>query len=317
MKQLKRFFAREDGIAMATVVMMTGVLTLLSVVLINQVTAESTRSGKAVTSDSVYQAAEAGINDYIAKLTDDPQYYDHYVAKGESTRLGSNGASVAHSTSTVTNTWQAGVRWSYPNPRDWWFGGSGNAFGNSTSLRGYAYNLMITPPSALLGTHGTNYIDIVSTGCKVIDMNASPLQCDPNVRQRTVEVWVRRSTPADFQYMVPDMSGSDDPCWASTLYGKLYSVGSIKVCGANAYGDLMAENYVTGSPLTLHGSARIYDKSHPDIRTVVKNPIPFSSFAVSPSDIKRAAFSNSPTTDFEDTNASAWRIVFSSDGHFQ
>ena len=117
MRKLKRFFSREEGMAMATVVMMTGVLTILSIVLIDQVTSETTRAGTAVKNDAVYQAAEAGINDYVAKLTEDPQFYDHYVAKGESTRLGSNGATVAHSTSTtpsvclkMSRTWLAAAR---------------------------------------------------------------------------------------------------------------------------------------------------------------------------------------------------------------
>ena len=88
MRKLKRFFRREDGIAMATVVMMIAVMTLLAVVLIDQVTAESNRAASTVKSDAVYQATESGINDYMAKLVDDPQFYDHFVANGESTRQG-------------------------------------------------------------------------------------------------------------------------------------------------------------------------------------------------------------------------------------
>ena len=86
MSALKRFLAREEGVALATVIAMIAVLTVLSVVLIDQVTAESNRAASATTSDTVFQTAEAGIDDYIAKLVDDPQFYDHYVANGESTR---------------------------------------------------------------------------------------------------------------------------------------------------------------------------------------------------------------------------------------
>ena len=82
MSRLTRLLAREDGIAMATVVSMIVLMTVLSVALLDQVTAESNRASNAVKSDGVFQAAEAGINDYVAKLLDDSQYFDHFVANG-------------------------------------------------------------------------------------------------------------------------------------------------------------------------------------------------------------------------------------------
>ena len=324
-KRLRRLLENEDGIALATVVCMISVLTVLGVVLIDQVTAESNRAASSVRSDAVYQAAEAGINDYIAKLTEDSQYYDHCVAKGESTRLRSdNGALVSHSTSTASclpggaSFWQSGVRWSYPSGKDWWFGGTGNAYGNSTALRGFAYNLMVTPPAASLGT---NYLTIVSTGCKVVDMNATPLQCDTSTLsppRRTIEVRVRPMTPADFQYIVPDMS-SGDPCYASNIYGTMYSPGDLYMCDAHVYGNLEAETLVHGAYSMMTGSSPhgIYDQNHPNIRDVVKNKFAITDFGASPSSIKRLAGTNVPTTDFEDAGAAAWRINFSSNGNVQ
>jgi hypothetical protein len=50
---------------------------------------------------------------------------------------------------------------------------------------------------------------------------------------------------------------------------------------------------------------------------VVKNPITFASLGDPSLDIKRAAAMNSPSTDFEDSSANAWRINFSPDGTFQ
>lgn len=307
---------------MATVICMMGLMTLLAITLIDQVTAESNRAASAVNSDAVYQAAEAGINDYIAKLTEDSQYYDHCVAKGESTRQRTDTlVNVPHSTTTASclpngeSFWNAGVRWTYPLHKDRWFAGTGNSYGNSTALRGYAYNLEVTPPAATLPPAGTNYLTIVSTGCKVVDMNAATLQCDANYPKRTVEVRVRPTTPADFQYIVPAMD-SNDPCYASNIYGTMYSPGNLYTCGAHVWGNLEAELYVNGSN-TLMGSARIYDKNHPDIRKVVKNPFTIADFGVSPSSIKRLAGTNVPTTDFEDANAAAWRINFSSNGNVQ
>jgi hypothetical protein len=318
--RLIRLLKNEDGIALATVIAMIAVLTVLSVTLIDQVTAESSRASSAVKSDAVYQAAEAGINDYIAKLTEDPQYYDHCVAKGESTRLrGDNGTTVSHSTSTSdclpsgSSFWHAGVKWTYPYGKDWWFGGTGTSYTNTTALRGYAYNLMVTPPSAILGT---NYLTVVSTGCKVINMYATPLQCDTTVPERAIEVHIRPTTPADFEYIVPDMN-SGDPCYASNIYGTMYSSGNLYMCGAHVWGNLEAEQYVNGSYTFMNGSLRVYDKNHPDIRSVVKNPFSILDFSISPSTIKRLAALNVPSTDFEDATAAAWRVNFSSNGNVE
>ena len=164
MRKLKQFFARENGMAMATVVAMVALLTVVAATLIDQVTSESNRSIAAVKSDAVDQAAEAGVNDYIAKLLDDPQYYNHYVASGEATRTSctSYSAGVCNAwgslvVSPVANgqkaqAWTPGTHWGYNNPSatnnmDNWFQGTGNAYGNSTVLKGYAYDLMITPPA--------------------------------------------------------------------------------------------------------------------------------------------------------------------------
>ncbi len=334
MKRLARFLANEDGIAMAAAVGMIVVLTVLSVALIDQVTNESGRAARSITSDAVFQAAEAGINDYIAKLTDDSQYYDHCVAKGESTRLSASGTLVSHSVDTTScepgeqSAWTSGVNWTYPSGKDWWYAGTGDGSVDTTAVRGYAYNLMITPPSTALGT---NYIDIVSTGCKVVNPDATPLQCDPSVPRRTIEVRARRTTPADFQYMMTSMGhSSSDVCWASTIYGKMYSTGDIYVCGATFYGNVMAEDLVlvrSGYSITVVPPGEIYDDNHLDIRTVLKNPLSFSDLLASVTQVQSNAVLNTNLragseatgfgTSFDDATASAWRINLSSNGNVQ
>lgn len=316
---------------MAVVVGMIVVLTVLSVVLIDQVTGESRRAASAVTSDAVFQAAEAGVNDYIAKLIDNTGYYDLCVAKGESTRSTDAGVLVPHSTSSTSCTpdgesaWRPGVRWTYPNGKDWWYAGTGDASSDTTAVRGYAYNLMITPPYAAVGSNpGTTYIDVVSTGCKVVNPDATPLQCDSAVRQRSVQVHLRRTTPADFQYMIQSMptSGPDVVCWASTIYGRMYSTGDIYVCGATFYGNLMAEKRVVvasgyPNPPNVVSPGRIYDINHPNIRDVLKNAVSFSDLLASVSQVQRNALLNTPYTAFDDSTASAWRVNFTSSGTVQ
>jgi hypothetical protein len=340
MKKLRTLLAREDGIALATVMAMMVIMTALAVALMSQVTDETTRSGAAVTSDAIFQAAEAGINDYIAKLTDDVLYYDHCVAKGESTRMRADThALVGHAVATSScdpggaSAWPAGVRWTYPNHKDWWYAGTGSGGSNSTTLRGYAYNLEVTPPYTPVGAQpGADYIDVVSTGCKVVNPDATPLQCDSRFAKRAIEVHLVRTTPADFQYMMTNMTSSD-PCWASTIYGRMYSTGDIQVCGATFYGNVMAEGLVRvrsgyPNPPNVVYPGRIYDQNHPDIRTVLKNPLSFNDLLGAVSLIQnnakentnlrgQASSANDIGTAFDDSTASAWRINFTSDGKVQ
>lgn len=342
MNRLRRVLANEDGVAMAMVVGMIVVLTVLAVVLIDQVTNETKSAAGSSTSNDIYQAAEAGINDYIAKMTEDPAYYDHCVAKGESTRKRKDtSALVAHSVDAGScepgnaSAWPSSVKWTYPNNKDWWYAGTGDASDNTT-IRGYAYDLMITPPHGAVGSiPGTDYTDIVSTGCKVQDSSASPLQCDSRFPQRAIEVHTRITTPADFQYMMNSMehNSSDDVCWASTIYGSMYSTGDIYVCGATFYGNVLAEGKVVvaggySNPPTVVLPSKIYTPSTtPDIRSIIKNKIIISDIVGSVSQIQTNAEMNtnlrtgSPTTGvgmaFDDTSASAWRLNFTSNGNVQ
>jgi Tfp pilus assembly protein PilX len=253
MRTLRRYLAREDGIALVTVVMMIGVMTLLSIVLIDQVTAESNSAGRSVKSDAVYQAAESGINDYMAKLVDDPQFYDHFVANGESTRqvcTSFNGpnCTALGAVAGPGSTWTSGSGWVYPNGKDTWYPGIA-----SSSIDGYAYDLMIAPPSTV---NTRDYVTVVSTGCKLLDPSATPIACDPAVPNRAIEVHLKTTTPADFSFMyarTPTQWGS-----GATTYGKIYVSGSTykdaqnhtivdpgDIChDGTAYGDLMAEGRV-------------------------------------------------------------------------
>ena len=67
---------------MVLVVFGVAFLATLSVVLIDTVSSESARSAKAVRLQSSFEAAEAGLDDYIAKLADDRAYYLHWVHPG-------------------------------------------------------------------------------------------------------------------------------------------------------------------------------------------------------------------------------------------
>ena len=134
----------ERGSAMILVILMGAIFTALSAGLMANALAESNRSGRGVQEASTIAAAEAGVNDYIAKLTEDHAYFTHYVHPGEATRKGSTTA-----TTKGGLAWTGGATWTYPNGRDGW-----RALDN-----GFEFDLQITPPVA-----GSQAVKIVSTG---------------------------------------------------------------------------------------------------------------------------------------------------------
>src|SRR6185437_312250 len=69
---------REEGIAMLMVVFLAALLLVLGVGMMEVIKNETTRSSNALVSETAFQAAEAGVDDYIAKLLDNNVYYSQY-----------------------------------------------------------------------------------------------------------------------------------------------------------------------------------------------------------------------------------------------
>ena len=155
---LRSRLVREDGIAMVLVVIISAFMTLLAVTLIDVVRAESDRGAHANWSNTAFEAAEAGLDDYTSKLVDDHGYYLHYVHPAESTRQPTSGSAVAANDCAYDAkdagtevAWPYGTAWTYPSGKNHW----------CQLPNGYFYNLQIYPP----GTAGnpTTSVRIVST----------------------------------------------------------------------------------------------------------------------------------------------------------
>ena len=97
---------------------------------------------------------------------------------------------------------------------------------------------------------------------------------------------------------------------STSTYGEIYSAGNVDHQGT-AYGSIYAEGNITGSPTMMNGAQK-YD--HNTIRTVIKNPINFSSFLTFLSDIQRAAQTGGVY--LNDASKAGWRLIFSSSGTF-
>jgi hypothetical protein len=281
-QRLGRLLTDEQGIAMMLVVVATAVLGTLAVTLLQFVNDEQTRSAASVKSQEAFQAAEAGLDDYLAKLVDDRAYYLHQVHPAESTRRPASGSDVP-----AGSAWPASYSnsWTYPTPKNAWL-----ALPN-----GYQYNLQITPPAI-----GQTATTILATGRKVGQTTGG----------RTVQVLVRPSSLADF-YRFSD----DDVAWGpgANTYGKIYSNGQVDHDGT-AYEDIYAWGGITGSVSMQNGSKKYSTTTSPSIITKIKNPIDFSKFLVSFSDLARA--SQAGGYYYNDASKAAWRFVFSSGGTF-
>jgi hypothetical protein len=293
MRRRLRHLRDESGQTMMLVVFAIALVSVLAVGLVDLVTSEAQASGHAASSDSAYQAAEAGIDSYASKLLDDHLYFLHYVADGESTRV--SGSLVA----APGDAWTGGITWSYSFGKDNW-----KPLGN-----GYAYNLQIVGPSGA-ATPQQQSIQIIATGCR---WDATLNQCGSaaNSVRRSIQTLLLPSSVANFQ-MIANRAivyGS-----AATTNGKIYSTGTITHQGT-ASGNIYSEVSVSGG-VNLIGGATIYTpSSNPTIRSVLPNPIDFSSFLTSITDIKGASLVGGINLDAKiGGSPSAYEVVFNPDG---
>lgn len=292
--------AREDGVAMILVVIIGAFMTLLSVTLIDVVRAESDRGAHANWSNTAFQAAEAGIDDYTAKLVDDHGFYLHYVHPAESTRSPSTGVYAPHSadcTATSSPTayglktttgvpWTYGTTWTYPSGKDNW----------CQLPNGYYYNLQVYPPGTAQNT--TTSVRIVATGRKSMATTQD---------MRAIETYVRPSNLTDF-YRFSNASVSID----AETFGKIYSNANVTHTGT-AHADIFAMGSISGPPTLVDGAVSYPNGVFPPSK--LKNtPIDFSKFLVSLSDIKRAAQVGGVY--LNQSGKTGWRIIFNSNGTF-
>jgi type II secretory pathway pseudopilin PulG len=274
----------ERGIAMILVVVTTVVLSVLAAGLLSLVGNEQKQSANAVTSQQSFQAAEAGLDDYLAKIIDDRLYFLHQVHPAESTRRPPSGVDVAGG-----SAWPYANTWTYPTPKNNW-----KALPN-----GYEYNLQVTPPTA-----GQTTTTILATGRKTGSTTGA----------RAVQVQVRPSSLADFYRF----SDADVPYGAgAVLNGKVYANGQVTNGDSGAVvanADIYAWGGITGNFSMQSGSKKYTTTTTPSITTKFKSKIDFSRFLVSFTDLSRAAQAGGVY--LNDATKNAWRLDFASNGTF-
>jgi Tfp pilus assembly protein PilX len=275
MSRLRRRIAGgEEGMAVITVLLISVVMSMLLATMTQAVMQELDHSAAASTRSLAFQAAEAGVDDYTAKLAEDTQYYLHQVAAGESTR---------NTTYGPLSTWTGATSWSY----------TGTNWRNLPSNNGYQYNLEVTAPSA-----SQTAVTIVATGRAV----------GASKGYRRIQVLIQPASIVDFQ-MIADANISYGP--TATTTGKIYAgVGHSVNHDGTATADLYSEGSITGST-TLNNGAQKYDSS--TIRSKLPSPISFSSFTGSLVDLKSAAQAGGIYLPLDNT-INGYKLVFNASG---
>ncbi len=285
----------QDGISLITTIALTGILAMLVLASLSFARSANTQTARTGRTDIALQVADAGVNQYISRLVEDPRYYDHWVDPAEDPRIDPYGA--VHAPGTA---WTPGVSWTYAGPSQTWTQLQDARFGKA------AYSLRITPPPS-----GSDLVTVQSTG--------QAGRTDPNPVTRSVQSQIHPTSIADFQII---SNATIHYGSAATTTGKLYSAVDINhegVATAPAYAAHFACS--TGSTTGCNSSSRpaavyqagAYDSvSVPSFQNKFPTPIDFSQFTSSLLDIKDAATSGG--TAYNDPTANAWEVQFLADG---
>jgi Tfp pilus assembly protein PilX len=281
--------SHDHGFAMVYVILVMMVMSSIAFVTLETMQHEQTTSYTQTQRQTAYQAAEAGIEDYMSKMKDDPQYYLHWIHPAESVRRSSTNVDVPvqfnGSGDPIQQAWAYTNTWTYP---------SGKVFyrdATSTSATNpYEYNIQVVPPTSAAPT-----LTITSTGRPAGDTNTKDYRVIQQVLSPNSITRYYRIVNGDIGF------GS-----TTTTNGQVWSNGTITHDGI-ATADLWATGSINGAVTMQNGSVK-----HPSQST----PINFASFLTSLTDISRAASINSPSTSFHDGTRDVWKLVFVSNGTF-
>lgn len=291
----------ERGSALITVVLVGVVLAVIGSSLMRGTFADLGQTERSQATNRSLQAAEAGINDYVSKLTEDHLYYAHWVHRAEATRT-ANGTTYDPAASPLK--FDGTLTWTYDRGRDGWLD-----LGD-----GLEYDLQVYPPTADRAT-----VRIVATGRRTGNPSSA----------RTLEALVRTASVADFQ-----MIANADVVYGATTTtdGKIYAgAGSRIVHSGTANANLYAEGSIYGQMTAVKNPDGTYAKDASGnfvyaysgrptygpgavgydattIRTVIKAPIDFNAFTGSIGNVLQAASSGGIVLD--DTTAAGWWITF-------
>ena len=302
----------QSGSAVVSALAVTGILAILVALGFSLANGATSGSGHEARAAAALQAADAGVNRYMARLVDDRYYYSHFVDLAEDPRIPvGGGAQVGPGLA-----WTGGA-WTYADSpdNDW-----GELRDETDAVVG-EYSLRVFPPAA-----GSDVVTIQATG-RVDGETPEPLV-------RAVEARLEPTNVSDFQ-MISDRDityGS-----GATTSGKIYSNGDInhrgtvnaplyaqrRVCNEGDDFDLLGLGILTSnhpnpcstSEASTFPAGAYDDTSVPSVDDKVKVPIDFRRFEEARLEVKAAAQNGGIYRKSTGGGlTSAWFLQFTADG---
>jgi hypothetical protein len=287
MRAFRARILEDSGIALISVMFLMALFVVVATSLTSLTSFETTRSGDTIRANNALQAAEAGMNVYIADLTEDTGFFLDYIAAGEARRT-HNGAKYPTTAGANANTnvalspsWGRTATWTYPSDI------TTDPGWRTLTGTSYQYLIEVFPDSSQ-----PNDIRVVAIG-RPTPSNTSP--ASDTSEYAAVESYLNALSISDFQ-----MLSASDFSYASsaTTNGWVYATDNDSgtpawVCSdGTATADLFTENTLSSyvekgsgcnGKTTLVSPAREYaSNSSPSIRTVINQPITFSDLRESP-----------------------------------
>jgi hypothetical protein len=275
--------------------MLTAIMALTVVVSLSWAASSDSGSSHEGRESVAVQAADAGVNQYVSRLVEDPRYYDHFVDPAEDPRI--DPAGVVH---PPGSSWTPATPWTYAPQPATWTEIQDARFGKAR------YSLRITPPGP-----GGEVVTVQSTAEVALDGTQGV--------RRSVQSQVYPTSIADFQ-----MISNQSIVYGSTARttGKLYSAEDIRHAGV-AEAPAYAQHFLCSGPGPLGCSSSspspsvyqggFYDQATtPSFRDKFPTPIDFGHFTVSRLDLKDAAAATGVYRD--DPTVEGWMVQFRADG---
>lgn len=293
-----RHAERQSGQTLMLVVFITAIAALLVVASLSWAQSSAFESSNSTQNDIALEAAQAGVQLYISRLVENPEYWTSYVDTAEDPRINtSTGATVQPGAA-----WPSSANWTYAATPTTWTSLQNAQLGNAQ------YNLRIFPDAS-----DKTSVFVESTG-RVSQGTEAPVL-------RSVMALVSPESIADFQ-MISNASIAYGT--GATTTGKIYSADDVVdegtaegtifaahyVCSTDSSGATCEQSQATSSAFSVGGA---YDSTTtPSFADKFPTPISFTTFTSSISNIEAAAAASG--TDDNSSSVNAWEVQFLSNG---
>jgi hypothetical protein len=316
-----RLRGEESGIALISVMFLMALFAVVAVTLTSLTSFEVTRSATAARGNNALQAAESGLNVYIADLTEDTGFFLDYLAAGEARRT-YDGAQYpatagenADENVALDPSWSRDSTWTYPSDI------TTDPGWRTLTGTSYQYLIEVFPDSTQ-----PNDVRVLAIG-RPTPNDTSPASDTSDYR--AVEAYLNALSISDFQMLsAADISYGSGATTTGWLYATDNDSGTAATIShsGTATADLFTENTLSsysGSTNLVSPARKYASDSSPSIRTVISQPITFADLRESPQivasgggdgDIQLNAISDGIDLDPTTNVPNAWWLQFQSGG---